>query len=458
MPRTSPRSSAISLPRCQVYTAKRTTSATRPIVRALGFRFCVSARMVGQASQAKKLVMTMRRKEVRRASSVWRFSNCSKRELTLPRFSPEGGEPADEPLAGCCWSSMKTGGAKPRGHPRCRRVPYLILETPIQLQQWRNAKKFLTCTYRGGSNRAVDKKGAPENRGASLGCDLDRRLHFGSGVGFGVLLQEVESGSLFGSQLGGFGNFLNRRGCRHFRQQLKAAVMLEARTSGDQAAHDDVFLEAAQIIDFAGHRGFRENTRGLLEAGRRDERVGRERCLGDTKKQRTARRGSATIGDDTVVLLAEAELVHLFLEKELRITYVFDFDPAHHLARDGFDVLVVDVDALEAVNLLNGIDQVGLREFLAEDRKQIVQVERAVDQGLTGLDVIAFLNVDVHAASNGIFLGGLAIVALDVNLAHALGDIAVANRAIDFTDDRGILGLAGFEQFNDAREAAGNVL
>src|SRR5205807_881855 len=133
-------------------------------------------------------------------------------------------------------------------------------------------------------------------------------------------------------------------------------------------------------------------------------------------------------------------------------------DPAHHLARDHFDVLVVDVDALEAVDLLNGVDQISLGELLAENGEQVMKVERTVNQCLAGLDVIAFLHVDVHAARDGVFLGGLAILALDVDLAHALGDFAVADDAVNFADDGGILGLASLEEFDDARQTAGDVL
>jgi len=100
-------------------------------------------------------------------------------------------------------------------------------------------------------------------------------------------------------------------------------------------------------------------------------------------------------------------------------------------------VLVVDVDTLEAVNLLDGVDQVRLRELFAEDGEQVVQVEWAIDEGLAGLYVVAFLNVDVHAAGDGVFLGGLAILAFDVDFAHALGDIAIADDAVDFADDGG---------------------
>jgi hypothetical protein len=48
-------------------------------------------------------------------------------------------------------------------------------------------------------------------------------------------------------------------------------VMRKARTGGDQAANDDVLLEAAQIVLEATNGRFRENTRGLLEGGRRDK-------------------------------------------------------------------------------------------------------------------------------------------------------------------------------------------
>src|SRR5262249_543775 len=118
----------------------------------------------------------------------------------------------------------------------------------------------------------------------------------------------------------------------------------------------------------------------------------------------------------------------------------------------------VDVDALEAVDLLNGVHQVSLRELLAENGQQVVQVERTVNQSLTSPDVVAFLNVDVHAARNRVFLRGLAAFALDVDLAHALGDIAVANHTVDFADDGRVFGLASLEELDDARETTGDVL
>src|SRR5437762_1018447 len=284
---------------------------------------------------------------------------------------------------------------------------------------------------------------------------------FGGGVGFGgfvgVFAHEVESGRFFCGKLCGFRDVFDRRGGGHFRQQLQAAVVLETRTGRDETAHDDVFLEAAEIVHLAGDSRFGEDASRLLEAGGGDERIGRERSLGDAKEERTARCGAHTFADDAIVFLAEAELVDLFLEKEVGVAHVFDFDTAHHLTNDGFDVLVIDVDALEAVDLLNGVDEIGLREFFAEDGQQVVQVGRTVDDSFAGFDVFAFLNVDVDAARNRIFLAGLAVFAFDVDFAHTLSDFAVANDAVDFADDGRVLGFAGFEEFDDARETTGDV-
>src|SRR5882762_9730399 len=287
---------------------------------------------------------------------------------------------------------------------------------------------------------------------------VERVLAFGSGVGFRILLQEIQRCGFFGGKLGGFRNFLDRSGSGHFRQQLNAAVVLEARSSGNEAAHDDVFFQAAEVVHLPGDCRFGEDAGGLLEAGGGDERVSRERRLGDTEKQRPSRCRASTVLDHIVVLFAEAELVHLLLEKERSIANVFDLDPAHHLPGDGFNVLVVDVHALQPVNLLNCVYQVRLRELLSQHGQQVVQVQRAIDQSLTGLDVVAFLYVDVHAARNRVFLRGFAIFAFDVDLAHALDDFAVAHHAVNFADDRGVLWLARLEEFHDARQTSGDVL
>ena len=95
--------------------------------------------------------------------------------------------------------------------------------------------------------------------------------------------------------------------------------------------------------------------------------------------------------------------------------------PAEHLADDHLDVLVVDVDALQAIDLLNLVDEVLLQAVHAEHAQDVVRVERAVHQRLAGADAVAFLHVDVRAARD-VVLALLAVVADDDELALTLRD------------------------------------
>ena len=161
--------------------------------------------------------------------------------------------------------------------------------------------------------------------------------------------------------------------------------------------------------------------------------------------------------DHPLVLFREAELVHLLFQQELRVAHVFDFAPPHHLANNDLDVLVADVDALQAVDFLDFVHQVRLQFLFAEDSQNVVRIERPVHQRFARLHALAFLHVDVHAARNRVFFFR-AVVGDHVHFALALGNFAELDRAIDFADDRGFMRLAGFEQFHHARQTTGDVL
>ena len=108
--------------------------------------------------------------------------------------------------------------------------------------------------------------------------------------------------------------------------------------------------------------------------------------------------GRPPVADHALVLFHEAELVHLLVDQELGVADVLDLHPPHHLADDDLDVLVVDVHALQPVDLLDFVDQVRLQLLLAEHVQDVVRVDRAVHQRLARADALAFLHVDVHAA------------------------------------------------------------
>src|SRR5437667_13283 len=85
----------------------------------------------------------------------------------------------------------------------------------------------------------------------------------------------------------------------------KLSVVATARARRDQAAHDHVLLETAQVVDATVDRRLGQHLGGLLERRRRDERLGRQRRLRDAEQERVAL-GRLAAGDDhALVLLLE---------------------------------------------------------------------------------------------------------------------------------------------------------
>src|SRR5436305_4506600 len=64
------------------------------------------------------------------------------------------------------------------------------------------------------------------------------------------------------------------RGLFHFWREPHVAVILHAGAGRNEASHDDVLLQSAQVVHRSLDGGFGEHSRGLLERRRRNERVG----------------------------------------------------------------------------------------------------------------------------------------------------------------------------------------
>ena len=71
--------------------------------------------------------------------------------------------------------------------------------------------------------------------------------------------------------------------------------------------------------------------------------------------------GCAAGLDDALILLAEPELVDDFFGQEFGVADFLDLHPAHHLADDDFQVLVVDGHALQPVDFLDLVHHVLLQ-------------------------------------------------------------------------------------------------
>src|SRR6185312_1174321 len=164
------------------------------------------------------------------------------------------------------------------------------------------------------------------------------------------------------------------------------------------------------------------------------------------------------LGLDTSVDLVEFDLVELLALQQFGLTGIVNLDFLQHLANDHLDVLVVDVDALQPIDLLDFIDQIGCQLLDALDGENVVRRGIALDDVVALLDDVAVLKVDVLALRDQVLLRLVVLAGrLDGDAALVLVVLAEAHRAADFGDDRRILRLARLEQFRHPRQTAGDV-
>src|SRR6202163_3376202 len=226
----------------------------------------------------------------------------------------------------------------------------------------------------------------------------------------------------------------------------------------DQPADNDVLLEAFQRVHLAIDGGFGEHTGSLLERGRREERAGLQARLGNAEQHRRSRGGFLALFLGLGVELIEFDLVDLLARDYVGFALLGDLHLLQHLTDNHFDVLVVDQHALQPVDLLDFVDQIGSEFLDALDRQNVVRRRIAFDDEVALFDDVAVLQMDVLALRNQVLASLLILVhRLDRDAALVLVVAAKADGARDFRDERRVLRLASLEQFRNPRQTAGDV-
>ena len=155
---------------------------------------------------------------------------------------------------------------------------------------------------------------------------------------------------------------------------------------------------------------------------------------------------------------AELELVHDAAGQQVGVADGLHADLAEHLGDDDLDVLVVDLHALAAVDVLDFADEVLLHGLFAGDAEDVVGHQRAVDQGLAGADEAAGVHAEVLAVGDEVLALDAAFAADDDRPLAAALLAQQFHGAVDLGDDGRVLGLAGLEDLGHAGQTAGDVL
>src|SRR6266699_7271731 len=240
------------------------------------------------------------------------------------------------------------------------------------------------------------------------------------------------------------------------RRVLARVVVRHARPRRDEPADDDVFLETAQVVLLAHDRGLSEDSRGLLERGRRDKRVGRQRRLGDAEQHVAEGRRFLALGQYLLVFFQQVRALDLLAQDEAGFARVLDLDAPEHLPHDDLDVLVVDPDPLEAIYVLHLVRDVARERFHPLQAQDVVRVGRAVYDEFALIHDLTIVRHHVLVLRDQVLVRDTLRIGDDQTLL-ALGVLSEGHRSRDLGEQPCILGRARLEELRHARQTAGDV-
>ena len=168
----------------------------------------------------------------------------------------------------------------------------------------------------------------------------------------------------------------------------------KTRTCRNQTANDHVFLQTTQVVSLAHDGGFRQYSRCFLERRCRNEAVRRKRCLRNAEQNVFVRCRTFAQRSNSIVLIEHFGTFDLFTLDEVRIARIGDLDTAQHLTNNHFNVLVVDLHTLQAVNVLDFVDNVTRELFNTEQSQNVVRINGTIHHFFTLLHDLTVMNED----------------------------------------------------------------
>ena len=171
--------------------------------------------------------------------------------------------------------------------------------------------------------------------------------------------------------------------------------------------------------------------------------------LRDAQENRVHCQRILTLSFQLLGNLKEARLVDLLAAQVVAVTWCGDVNLAQHLADDHFYVLVIDLHTLQAVDVLNLLNEV-VREVLNTLQTQnVVRVRLTISDDFASRDLLTLEHVQVAPLRNQLLMALARLIGND-EATLALGFLAEADRTRVLRHDRRLFWLAGFEQVRNS--------
>ena len=249
--------------------------------------------------------------------------------------------------------------------------------------------------------------------------------------------------------------------------ELYRTVTLHTGTSRNQLTNDYVLLQTDQMVNLTIDSRLGQNLGGLLEGCSGQEGVVGQSSLGDAQQHLLILyQLQALFACINALLQIGIDVLHLQTACQSTADQVGGAGVGHthlaaHLTDDDLDMLIVDLNALQTVDLLDLVDQVVLHVLQTLDGQNILRVQHA----LAGDDVALLHTVAGHYAGmlgerDGValdFLCTVPVLAGDLD-DHVLLGVVLRDHTGDLAHDGHALGTAALEQLLNTGQTLCNIL
>ena len=158
---------------------------------------------------------------------------------------------------------------------------------------------------------------------------------------------------------------------------LFLALASKAGAGRNQAADDDIFFQADQIVNLAGNGRVNQHPGRFLERSGGKERIGGERRLGNAQKQGFANSFFILLLFSPLIFFNELRLGHNFTGQKIGFAGILNIEAREHLPDNHFNVFGVELLALGRVDVKDFFDDVALHLQLAFVFKKVVEIQTA---------------------------------------------------------------------------------
>ena len=154
----------------------------------------------------------------------------------------------------------------------------------------------------------------------------------------------------------------------------------------------------------------------------------------------------------------EGLLLYLLAPQELSITRIRNLHLTQHLAHDHFDMLIVDLHALQTINRLHLVHQILLQILRTTHFQQLLRNNRSFRQLLSLVNKVTRENNHVLVHRDQMLLLAARNRVANHDLPLTFSDAAQLNNSLDLSDLSRILRRTRFHQLRHPWQTTGNIL